>query len=327
MSVLQSLLGSSEELGEKDEAPPREPIHRRMSQTILQTMKSMNVRGHLHEKEHRQYFDLSLLIILYFGCGTCFYRFCDEDFTTVYALFYSVNVGLGVGYGDLHIRDVFTKWFTVFYMMLGSSLVISSMSIFFNSLLQRMSIDSIRTHHHRTLKLAACGTLYAFAVGVGVFDGFYFQKFGNLADALVFAVSNYTTAGLISPKDAFSSLFLTTLTLLIGIPANILWWGQVAHFFLSAYEDSDDFLSSSDSENGSDIDDVLDAKALLKTESFTFTTAASGMDKKRDKSVSFQTNAYQKYLEDQLLKAGVFRSPGHVAQVRNSFASSSSIPP
>jgi len=220
---------------------------------LAQIPKLVQYREDLHARTERPIFDLCILIVCYFGVGTTFYAVCDEDFTLMsrrtaaslrsvistgvcplhpphpshcsYAFFYATNVGLGVGYGNYHIRDIFTKWFTVFYIVAGSSLVVGSLSVFFNHIFYR--IGRTTNAGADTVFKMAC-YMYVSMVVVGVIIGFKFEGYNSFVDALLFAVGNYTTAGLIEPHDSSSSLLWTTLSLFFGIPANFIVMGQIA---------------------------------------------------------------------------------------------------
>lgn len=196
-----------------------------------------------------------------------------------YAFFYATNVGLGVGYGNYHIRDIATKWFTVFYIVMGSSLVIGSLSVFFNHLFYRIG----RTTSADTVFRIAC-YVYVSIVTVGVIIGFKYEGYNSFVDALLFSVGNYTTAGLIEPKDTFSSLLWTTITLFFGIPANFIVMGQIASRVLRRYypEDGGPIMRGS----GASTDRL----------------SGSFFNKHRF------SDAYVAYLEDALLRAGTLTS-------------------
>lgn len=210
-------------------------------------------------KTGRQFFDLALIWVFYFGGGTIFFKLADSDFSWTYAFFYATNVGLGVGYGNLHVRDIFQKWFTVFFMIAGTSVVIGSMSVFFDNLVKR--------------RLVAAGLLYLLAIVYGIILAFEFENSHELVDALLFTVGNYTTAGLIVPRNA--GLLWTTLSLLIGVPANFLFFGQVAHHVLRAYENEVEH-------------DPRPSSYVSWLEDQLLKTAAVSPDKLRDIRVSFQ---------------------------------------
>ena len=233
-------------------------------------------REDLHARTERPIFDLCILVICYFGFGTTFYAVCDEDFTLIYAFFYATNVGLGVGYGNYHIRDIFTKWFTVFYIVAGSSLVIGSLSVFFNHLFYRVWR---RTGSHDSVFRTAC-CLYGVMVGLGVLIGFRFEGYSSFVDALLFAVGNYTTAGLIQPHDSFASLLFTTLSLFVGIPANFIVMGQIATRVLRRYYPEE-------------AGPILRATASTDRLSFLARPAPEA-----------PPGAYCAYLEEELLRAG-----------------------
>jgi hypothetical protein len=60
-----------------------------------------------------------------------------EDWTNTQALFYAVNVGLGVGYGKYNVSTPFTKVFTVFYCLVGSSFIAGAGALMVQSVLER----------------------------------------------------------------------------------------------------------------------------------------------------------------------------------------------
>jgi len=247
-------------------------------------------REDLHARTERPIFDLCILVIFYFGFGTTFYAVCDEDFTLIYAFFYATNVGLGVGYGNYHIRDIFTKWFTVFYILAGSSLVIGSLSVFFNHLFYRVwrktgSLDSV-------FRTACC--LYGVMVCLGVLIGFRIEGYSSFVDALLFAVGNYTTAGLIQPHDSFASLLFTTLSLFVGIPANFIVMGQIASRVLRRYYP----------EGGQGHEESAHLRTSASTDRLSFLDRKSKVDTDKMESTATE-RAYCTYLEQELLRFGV----------------------
>lgn len=78
------------------------------------------------------------------------------------------------------------------------------------------------------LRLLLFGTGYAVMLGVGIWIGYEYEGYTDFADALLFAVTNYTTSGLLCPKYNGSSLISTGVSLLIGIPFNGLFFGEIA---------------------------------------------------------------------------------------------------
>lgn len=89
------------------------------------------------------------------------------------------------------------------------------------------------TLHHSTIKLIILFALYVALIFFGVYIGFEFEGFTTWADALLFSVTNYTTAGLITPRDERNSLVYTTISLLIGIPINALFWGEISAIYFA----------------------------------------------------------------------------------------------
>lgn len=178
-------------------------------------------------------FDLSLLVVSYFTVGTVFYGVCDEDFTPLYALFYATNVGLGIGYGDLNIRDGVTKWFTVFYLFAGSTVVVGSYSYLLKKIRDRFVLQK---SGGSSSDLSTAAFMWLVAVLIGVLIAFKTQKYCNLIDALLFTVGNYTATGILKPKESHASLLWTTVSVFAGVPINALFMGEISATFLRRYE-------------------------------------------------------------------------------------------
>ena len=64
------------------------------------------------------------------------------DWSITEAFFYAVNVGLGVGYGELVVHGNGSKWFTIFFVMAGASLIAASGALAVQAvLLRQFEID------------------------------------------------------------------------------------------------------------------------------------------------------------------------------------------
>ena len=59
--------------------------------------------------------------------GVAFYYSRDEDWSLDYAVFFAVNAGLGVGYGDYVPDRPVTKVFTVCFSVVGTSLILGGL--------------------------------------------------------------------------------------------------------------------------------------------------------------------------------------------------------
>ena len=75
--------------------------------------------------------DVGLIIVAWLGSGMAFYYFCDEGWTPAYSVFFAVNVGLGVGYGEFMPTRPATKYFTSFYCLVGTSVVMGGLAVLF----------------------------------------------------------------------------------------------------------------------------------------------------------------------------------------------------
>ncbi|KAJ8613547.1 hypothetical protein CTAYLR_002186 [Chrysophaeum taylorii] len=222
-------------------------------------------------KAFRQILDMTLICGTYFFFGSLFYRLTNKEFTWRYAFFYAVNVGLGVGYGDLHIRDTFTKWFTCGYVLVGSSVVVSALTLFLQLAQQRLEDD----------KLGVAFLFYACCLVGGVYLGFAYENAQEFVDALLFSMSNYTTAGLIVPRNNYG-MYWVTWSLLVGVPANMVLMGQVANRFLAGYDDEDD-----DNTTRRPLDDDAVPAYTSWLEDKLLTTAAISPDKLQEIRASF----------------------------------------
>ena len=184
--------------------------------------------------------DIGLLFAAWLAAGVSFYYYCDEDWSLDYAVFFAVNAGLGVGYGDYVPDRPVTKVFTVCFSVVGTSLIMGGLGIFFEMLTTQAKAHSFERRRtvrvcggrvalaYADLRLLLLGALYAACLLVGVWIGFEFQGYDDFADALLFSVGNYTTCGLLSPRSGAASLLWTSASLVVGVPANALFWGEVA---------------------------------------------------------------------------------------------------
>jgi voltage-gated potassium channel len=80
----------------------------------------------------QQYRRLLVATVFTIGLGSAYYSFA-EGWSLVDSFYFSVISLLTVGYGDFVPTTPFTKMFTVFYLILGASLLLS----FINALAQQ----------------------------------------------------------------------------------------------------------------------------------------------------------------------------------------------
>lgn len=189
------------------------------------------------EFKDRRVFDLSVVVASYFVVGAIFYNLCSENWPPMYAFFYAANVGLSVGYSEQHrVHTSFAKYVTVLYLIAGSSVIVGSLGVLVDSV-------AARARRRGRSELRVSFTLYASAVAFGLWAA-TFQKYTSFADVLLFVVGNYTTAGLITPINTFPSLFFTTLSIILGVPANFYFMSTLAstlgHAIYGHVDDDDD---------------------------------------------------------------------------------------
>jgi len=215
--------------------------------------------------------DVGLIIVAWLGSGMAFYYFCDEGWTPAYSVFFAVNVGLGVGYGEFMPTRPATKYFTSFYCLVGTSVVMGGLAVLFTGLQTKAKQASFTEPRHlkicggyvemkyRDIAFLVYFLLYAALIAVGIWIGYEYEGYTDFADALLFTVTNYTTSGLLQPKLGAGSLVGTTVSLLFGIPFNALFWGEVAsRYFARIYRKKTYLEEKEATEVGSD-DDASDA--------------------------------------------------------------------
>merc|ERR1719198_2949575 len=124
--------------------------------------------------------------------------------------------------------------------MVGTSFIMGGLVCFFDLLTQRTKAASFTRTTYVTfccghvrmaqddVKLLLFGLGYIFMIAVGVVIAYAYENLHDFSDALLFAVTNYTTSGLIRPRMSKGSLIATTVSLIFGIPLNALFWGDLA---------------------------------------------------------------------------------------------------
>lgn len=195
-------------------------------------------------------FDMALIFLAWMGTGILFYSYCDEGWSVDYAWFYATNVGLGVGYGYHAIKSNATKYFTVVFCMMGTSIIAGGLALFYDLLSVRLKsrrlnnwrddqptvcLPLVGNISRQSYKLLLIGGFYWGMIAAGIAVGYLCQGYTDFADCLLFAVTNYTTAGLLTPKDNWGSLVFTSITLTIGIPANVVFWGELTSSYFNRF--------------------------------------------------------------------------------------------
>ena len=137
------------------------------------------------------------------------------------------------------------------FALVGTSLISGALALFYDLLGTRIKTSSLRLSGDQPnmrvmcfglihipaneIKFYVLGLLYFTFLVYGVLVGFYTQEYTSPADALLFSITNYTTAGLLTPKDTRQSLLATTISPCFGIPLNIAFWGEATSSYFSIY--------------------------------------------------------------------------------------------
>ena len=228
--------------------------------------------------------------------GTVFYAFCDKNFGWLYSFFYATNVGLSVGFTEQkRISDDLTKYATMVYVMVGSSMVTSSLGVLVASIGERAkragTLGDSRSLLIISGELKISFLFYVAALAFGLFTAKY-QHFDSTADTLLFVIGNYTTLGLISPKNNFGSHFWTAISLFVGIPANFFFMANLSAalgraVYGKATEEDDDLSGGNDDHESYQ---VFLEEELLRSK--TYTTA--DLKVARDKYLQRRHNHHQR---------------------------------
>jgi len=86
--------------------------------------------------EQKMWLMLNLTVVVWLLAGGAFYVHY-EGWSYDQALFYAVNVGLGIGYGEMTVKGSSAMLFTVLYCMMGSAFIASTGGLVLKSLMER----------------------------------------------------------------------------------------------------------------------------------------------------------------------------------------------
>ena len=99
----------------------REGLNERVAS--MRQVISSTVASKLDEPSDRLKWYLFVMIVLWLTTGTIFLHYA-QGWSILGSLFYAVNVGLGVGYGDFTVTNKGSMIFVVFFCMIGSSFML-----------------------------------------------------------------------------------------------------------------------------------------------------------------------------------------------------------
>lgn len=196
-----------------------------------------------------RFFLAAIPIVLTWLMGSiCFFKYV-EDWEWIVAIFYAVNLFMGVGFGFPVVRRFHSKWFAVVHAAVGSTFVCGILMVAFTSVV--MSGGKHRTWtlwRRRVLVTLACasyvvmGTYFALIPGnvmsgeararleQSAYDGHVLDDALtekaymriSFIDAMLFAATSMSSVAQLSPVPRSPQLLFTSFYILFGCP---LWAG------------------------------------------------------------------------------------------------------
>lgn len=177
---------------------------------------------------------LLAFVVVWAVGGTLFFHF-QQHWELAEALFYSINVGLGVGYGQFVVNGAPAKWFVVFYCMAGASLIASAGALVVQSVLDRQDTINeeegtryraearrqsgfarkLKSIHQYRFKLVVFGG-WMFWVALGVAFGMSGRlklprcsdplgQCSTFTEAVFFVITSMSTASQVPPRRCIQS--------------------------------------------------------------------------------------------------------------------------
>ena len=197
---------------------------------------------------------LIILWLLWLFVGTCFYAY-ELNMGWATGFYMAVNIGYSIGWGDFS-EGPGSQWFSIFYVLCGSSFVAAALGIFANSIvsdrsnwyenqLLQLAHDEAMAGNDLSLKLEKCLTthwtklrsivLFLVFVFTAAFCAWQNTKF-TFREALYFAVSSLSTGGhyaLPSGQDDWV-YGMTGFYAALGVPVMGVAMGTMAGFFIAS---------------------------------------------------------------------------------------------
>jgi hypothetical protein len=109
--------------------------------------------------EEKMWVVLHSTVILWLLIGACFYMFF-EGWGFHQALFYAVNVGLGIGYGEMVVHGPGAMLFTILYCVMGSCFIASTGGLLLKAVMDQQ--DEKVAEAHLAREAALCPSLCRF---------------------------------------------------------------------------------------------------------------------------------------------------------------------
>jgi len=184
-----------------------------------------------------------LFTVVFVAFSTWLYWYLEPSWDWYESFYWVINVGLGVGFGDLSIGGFWTKAWTVVFCAIGTSLFMSFV-VFMISFLMEMSANNTKCEEdddEAIMKLRVkIWAIFSYSVwlALGVWVCMHYMDF-MFRNGLLFCITAMTTSGLLNPTFTDSGHLFTALYILVGIPLNGVAWGAIMDDYASYYLDQD----------------------------------------------------------------------------------------
>ncbi|KAJ1456953.1 hypothetical protein M885DRAFT_150503 [Pelagophyceae sp. CCMP2097] len=159
-------------------------------------------------------------------------------FTPLYCLYYSINVGFGVGSAPYKPRTTSALAFECVHCTLGMCVVVGGLGSYFRlvadvSRRRKVHADgdggtlTPRGGRRGSSHLTRFGIAYVLCVVTGMLIGRFVAGFTTASDLLLFSITNLTTAGLLVGEPTQANWLAQSCFLFVGVPVASLFFAEV----------------------------------------------------------------------------------------------------
>jgi len=187
--------------------------------------------------------ELMLSVIVWWTAGTLFY-YLYEGFALVYAFYYSINVGLGIGNCPYQPSRTWSRLYTIFHCIIGSSLIYGGVSTVFKEATERLRkkrddddvstasscSEDDETEEAQLGRVYIYGCIYVGCLVLGI-PVAWVCGYSNPIDIIEFTVTYMTTTGLLSFDREYSHgpiYFVSACYIALAIPIAAVFISELA---------------------------------------------------------------------------------------------------
>lgn len=150
------------------------------------------------------------------------------------ALYFCVNVGLGIGYGNVLIHHYQAKYFTIFYCLFGTSLFSASLVLLAENVVTRMRENARVGRDYTASFLIGCWLIWFFTgvLWTMLVEGWHFPE------AAYFVMTAFNTSGMVVVSRTNFQLYMCVFYIIIGVPLNAATMSACMSIFFNGYRES-----------------------------------------------------------------------------------------